>query len=165
VLFSTGGPEFPAQYVWSAGPNLVVARLPVGGELTPGPASVRVRNPAQTLSTAAFGFVLSNTPGAPVVNTVQSGCGTGAAITSTTVGATISFHSEGVDTSGVTINWVGPGGSFNHGPSSTGGGISGSVMVCASVPALPPGAYTVTLRTTVNGQTSAASNSFVISVS
>jgi parallel beta-helix repeat protein len=166
VLFSNGGPEFPAQYTWSAGPNLVVARLPTG-VLTPGLATVRVRNPGQTLTTAAFPFVLSNTPGAPVVNTVQSGCGTGAAINATTVGATISFHSEGVDTNAfdTTITWTGPGGTFNHVGSSVGGGISGSVMVCATVPVLPAGVYTVSLRTTVNGNTSAASNSFVISVS
>jgi Right handed beta helix region len=164
VLFSNGGPEFPAQYTWSAGPNLVVARLPTG-VLAPGAASVRVRNAAQTESTAAYAFTLSNTPGAPVVNTVQSGCGTGAAINATTVGATISFHSEGVDTSGTTITWTGPGGTFNHGPTSTGGGISGSVMVCATVPVMAPGAYTVSITTTVSGQTSAASNSFVISVS
>jgi hypothetical protein len=164
VLFSNGGPEFPAQYVWSAGPNLVVARLPTG-VLATGAASVRVRNPGQTLATAAYAFTLSNTPGAPVVNTVQSGCGTGSAINATTVGATISFHSEGVDTSGATISWIGPGGTFNQSPTSTGGGISGSVMVCATVPAMSPGAYTVSITTTVSGQTSAASNAFVISVS
>ena len=46
VLFFRRDPEVAATYTWSASSTQVIARLP--GSLTPGPATVRLKNPGAT---------------------------------------------------------------------------------------------------------------------
>lgn len=141
VLFSSnGGPEEPAQYIWSISSTLIVARplLPSAG-----PGYVRVKNPAGTLTTTNFPVNFTAQPGTPVIVTVQSGCGTGAAITQQAAGTQMSVHAEGVDTFGAQIRWTGPGGTLTVGASSAFGGVSGTVGLCTTVPTLTPGAYTI----------------------
>ena len=57
VLFSQGGPEVAATYTWTAGSTQVIARLP--GSLTSGPATVRLKNPGDTISTGPYPITIS----------------------------------------------------------------------------------------------------------
>lgn len=150
VLFSSNGStETPAQYVWTLTPTLAVARPlhVISGGPAAGPGYVRVKNPSGTATTANYPVLFSNTPGAPVALDIRSGCGVGAATNNGLPGTSISVHAEGVDTSGASIIWTGPGGTVTQGVLTTTGGINSSVAECTTVPALAPGAYTVQVMT------------------
>ncbi len=176
VVFNQGGPDIPAQYMWGASPTRAVVRLP--STLTVGaPTTVRVKNPADTLSTAAVPLNITVTPGTPVLSGVWASCA-GGAITSITPGTPFAISGQGIDTSNGVIVWTpigvvgvpsitqnflsstgGPGGevcSYPTTPSAPGSNIG--------APALTPGNWLVTIRYNGIYGTSADSNGVLITV-
>ena len=76
VLFSQGGPEHASDYLFTAGSTMVIARVPTG-VLTDGPATVRLKNGPDTVTTNAFPITISGTPGAPVLTSLLNQCSGG----------------------------------------------------------------------------------------
>ncbi len=168
VLFSQGGPEVAATYTWAAGSTQVIARLPVS--LTPGPATVRLKNPGDTVSTS-YPITISTIPAPPVVTLFEAGgCAggggvTGAALTSVTSGQGVSIEADGIDSNGETI-WFTPsvGSPVSAPVGCTTGGASGGVAASFVMPALAPGTWTIQITTTTSGGTSALSNGTVVTI-
>ena len=165
VLFSQGGPEYAASYTWTAGPSLVIARLPMG-VLAAGPATVRVKDAGDTESTAPFAITISTTPGAPLllkamsINCVNALGDESPLPGSITAGQPISVLAEGTDSSSAEFL-------FTHSVSGVVGpvaqscsfGVTGGVATGLTIPAaFGPGQVTIQMRTVVNGIPSAWSN-------
>jgi hypothetical protein len=154
VRFSQGGPEFPSDYVWSVGTSRVIARVP-SGVLTPGPATVRLRNPGDTVTTNAFPITVSNTPGAPVILGVYSACVAGTATTTITPGQQFMIEADGTGSAGTNFTWTQGATTFSHGTAYGTGGPTGNVGSCATAPAgLTSGVWTLTV--TSNGGAASA---------
>ncbi|MCC6988194.1 MAG: hypothetical protein IT181_04310, partial [Acidobacteria bacterium] len=176
VVFNQGGPDIPAQYMWSGSPTRAIVRLPSTlaiGALT----TVRLKNPADTVSTAAVPLNITVTPGTPVLSGVWASCA-GGPITSIIPGAPFAISGQGIDTSNTTIVWTrigvvgapaltqsflsttaGPGGevcSYPTTPTAPGSNIG--------APALTSGNWLVTIRHQGIFGTSADSNGIVITV-
>ncbi len=160
VLFSQGGPEVAATYTWTASPTKVIARLPA---LTPGPATVRLKNPGNTVSTAPLPITISATPAPPVVTLFEAGgCAGGGAVTGTPLtsvssGQGVSIEADGIDSSGVTV-WftASTGATFSMPAACTTGGSTGGVAASFVMPPFP--AVSIRITTTTAGGTSALSN-------
>ncbi len=168
VVFNQGGGDIATQYVWGANATRVITRLP---GLTSGlPTTVRLRNEAGTVSTAAFPIVITNGPGTPVLLSVLSGCGAGTPITSITANGAFAIDGEGIDTSGTTIVWTLDQAPFTQflqtGLASSAGPTGGvcSFPVTGAPAGLTPGNWRVEIYTTVGGFPSALSNGIVVTV-
>ena len=90
VLFNQGGPDIPAQYMWGANSSVAIVRLPA---LTVGlPTTVRLKNPAATLTSNAFPINITSTPGTPVLTSLLNQCSGGTAITAVSPGGPFAFE-------------------------------------------------------------------------
>ena len=158
VLFSQGGPEFAADYAWATGPSMVIARVPTG-VLTNGPATVRLKNPSDTVTTNAFPVTISSTPGAPVLLTVYNG--SGLPTTTLNMGQGFMVEADGTGSAGTNFHWTQGATTVTQSASSTTGGPTGRVGTNGTVPpGVTPGLWTLT----VTSYTSALSNAIVITV-
>jgi hypothetical protein len=162
VLFSQGGPEIPATFVWTASPTLTIVRLPAG--LALGMANVRLKDAGDTYSTAPLAFEVRSIGGPPVLVQANAGCGAGGAIGSAAVGQAISLLAEGVDTTGATLHWThATEAPVNQAVPVTSGAFD-YVALCVNVPALAPGTWNVSISTTVNGIQSDISAPLVLTI-
>ncbi|MCX6553022.1 MAG: right-handed parallel beta-helix repeat-containing protein, partial [Acidobacteria bacterium] len=124
VLFSQGGGEVAASYMWGANSTMAIVRLPE--TLTPGlPTSVRLKNGPGTAFSNSFPITVSLTPGAPVLAALLGACNTGTEtnVTSVSSGQQVYVLADGVDSSGTTFVWTSPLGTVltTPGSSTTGG--------------------------------------------
>ncbi len=182
VLFDQGAGEVPAQYMWGASATRATVRLP---NLAVGvPTTVRVKNPAGTITTTPFGLNITTTPGTPVLHAVLNECGpSGTSIGAVSPGGPLAIEGDGIDTSNTTIVFTpitASGTGLTQSFMQTAGGPTGRVCsyevtntgtteepvyVPVGAPAgLTPGTWSVQLRTTVAGVPSALSNAIVITV-
>ncbi len=174
VLFNQGGGDVPANYVWSASPTRVIARLP--GLAIGAPTTVRLKNPANTVTTNTVPLAITVTPGTPVLTGVLASCA-GGPITNITPGVPYAITGEGIDTTGTTIVWtpltaVGP--VLTQSFLSTTAGPTGELCSYPTTPVTPgsnigaptltPGTWNVTIRYQGTFGTSADSNGVVITV-
>ena len=182
IVITQGGLDYGAQYVWGADASRVIARMDAlapFGPLAAGPATVRVRNAGDTVSTPPFPLTFSTTPGTPVLTAMRTQCGVaGTPITAIAPGESFSVEGDGIDTSGTEIVWTGltgpgTGAVFAQGFLTSTGSPSGRVCSYPSggmppsgpAPAgLLPGTWSVQLRTTAVGVPSALSNAIVVTV-
>jgi hypothetical protein len=170
VLFTQGANvDLPAHYAWAAGPTQAVVRLPISG-LAAGVATVRIKNPAGTISTAPFPITISATPAAPVLLLVEAGgCGGGGPLTpatAVTAGQFISVEADGLDTYGTVVVFTpatGPAVAVSYLCASLGslGGVAASVQVPAGM-ALGP--MQIQVRTMVNSVSSPLSNAITVTL-
>jgi len=173
VLFNQGGADIAAPYVWDASATRVIARMPMLAVGTP--TTVRLKNPANTISSNAFPITISATPAAPVITAVLSGCA-GSPITSIAPGAPIGIAADGIDSSGARIVWTNTatGLVLTQSFLAATGGPSGSVCVFPTSPAASPlnigaptlstGTWRVEIDTVVNAVLGARSNGVLLTV-
>ena len=173
VLFNQGGADIAAQYVWNASATRVIARLPMLAVGTP--TTVRLKNPAGTISSNSFPITISATPAAPVITAVLNGCA-GSPITSIAPGAPFGITADGLDTSGARIDWTNTatGQVLTQSFLAATGGPSGSVCVFPTSPTASPanigaptlstGTWRVQIATVVNAVSSALSNGVLLTV-
>jgi len=160
VLFSQGGPEYPSDYTWTVGPTMVIARVPTG-VLANGPATVRLKNAAGTVSTNAFPVTIASTPGAPVLLTVYSAWIGGVPTTTLNVGQPFVLEADGTGSAGTTFHWSNAATTISQAAISTTAGPTGRVGTRGTVPAgVTPGTWTLTVTT----YGSARSNGIVVTV-
>lgn len=170
IIIKSGGIDYPAQYTWTAGSNLVVARFTAA--ILPGPATIRVKHPSGSPASNEFNITISATPSAPIATGVYGGScggfGGPASITATTQGGGVVVGAKGIDTTGVKFKWtpLNGGGSQSVVAGSACGGPNDDVHVQSTVPlAYGPGTVLqLAITTTVNGVESVVSNSFTLTV-
>ena len=160
VLFSQGGPEYASDYVWTTGPSMVIARVP-SGVLANGPATVRLKNPANTVTTAAYSVTISGTPGPPALLTVYNAWFGGSATSTLNEGQQFLIEADGTGSAGTTFYWTREMTTISQAAVSTTGGPTGRVGTQGTVP-LEVTAGVWTLTVTTNG--SAPSNGISITV-
>ncbi len=185
VVFNQGGPDVPAQFMWSSSPTRAIVRLPP--TLAVGvPTTVRLKNPADTVSTAAVPLNIAVTPGTPVLSAVLNQCGpAGTAISTVVPAGPLAIAGEGIDTSGTSIVFTnttsgvvltqsflattaGPTGTVCSyevvlGPPAAPGGPP-TITAVGAPAGLTSGTWNVQIRTTISGIPSALSNGIVITV-
>jgi hypothetical protein len=168
IVFAQGGLETSAAFAWTANPTLVIARLPA---LTAGPATVRIRNATDSISTTPFPITVSATPATPnLLKVVSANCVSGgndfSPLTAVTSGQAISVAAEGIDSAQTEFL-------FTHSvdgvfepvaETCSFGNDLGGVAAGVTLPAMGAGTLTIQIRTSVNGVFSAWSNPIVVTV-
>jgi hypothetical protein len=146
VLFSQGGPEFASDYIWSAGSTRVIARVPTG-VLAVGAATVRLKNPAGTITTNAVPITIDSVPGAPVLHAVYNSCSGGSATTTLNAGQQFMIEAAGTGSAGTEFSWTDGVLTIPGSSSSTSGGPTGRVGTCATLPGgVTAGSWTLSIR-------------------
>jgi len=147
ALFSQGGPDYASDYLFTASSTMVIARVPTG-VLTAGPATVRLKNGPDTVTTNAFPITISGTPGAPVLLTVYNSWFGGAATTTLSAGQQFLVEADGTGSAGTTFYWTQGATTFSEVAAATTGGPTGRVGTRGPVPAgVTAGTWTLTVTT------------------
>jgi hypothetical protein len=168
IVVAQGDFQATATYAFAATPSLVIARLP---GLNPGQATVRIRNAADSVSTAPYSVTISQTPGTPTILKAMSANCLGpaagfSALSGVTSGQAISVAAEGVDTASTEFL-------FTHSVDGVIGPVAetcsfgndlGGVAAGVTLPAMNAGTVSIQIRTSVNGVFSAWSNPSVQTV-
>jgi hypothetical protein len=163
ILFKQGAaPEVPASYVFTASPNLVIARSPAG--LAAGAATVR--SATATATTASLPVTIGETPAAPLLTGLRATCSSGSNITTVVANQQVFVLADGVDTAGTTIVWTPGGGgpALTTASAFTTGG-PGAICTETHVPAaLSAGSWSLQIRTKVGVADSPLSNAVGITI-
>ncbi len=143
VVITQGGVDYPAVEVFLASSSKWIFMLPQA--LTPGPATIRLRNVAGTSVTNAVAVTVSGTPSAPVIQHIfeaSSSVGfTTTPVTSLTPGAWLTVEADGVSMSAYLATYVfTPQSGAANAKTATGwaanvGGASGGVRHTVQIPA------------------------------
>lgn len=160
VVFSQGDFQFASDFLWSASPNLVVARVPTG-VLANGQASVHLKNAASTVFTNSVPVTIAATPGAPMLLTIYNAVISGVSTNTLHVGQDFMLEADGTGSAGSAVRWTQGTTTISVPTPQTQGGPTGRVGMKATVPAgVTPGSWTVT----VTQGSSAPSNGIVVNV-
>jgi hypothetical protein len=161
VLFSQGGPELASDFLWSASPSLVVARVPPGLVVDGPTTTVRLKNADDTVTTNSVPVTIASTPGAPVLLTIYNSTEVPAATTMLGEGQQFMIEADGTGSSGTTFRWLQGDTLISQAASFTMGGPTGRVGTVGTV---PPGVTSGAWTLFVTQDSSGFSNGIAVTV-